>query len=602
MSQIIEEPEADVAVLGLGVAGGIVATELAVNGYKVVGIDKGPMWNYADDFATLKYDEWGIGMMRKFDHPLELYTSTLRNTRYQYANPLRRYTMPVQIISLGHGVGGAAHHYAAAMGRYGPWTYEMYSQTVSRYGLDYLTSIQPDQDMQDWPMTYQEYEPYYVEWEKCWGVVGTNQGPLVPMSVNYPLPPAPSTPAGQLFQNSTEALGYNPYPSPHALASQPYVNQYGVQVNPCVYDGWCGGLCNYACETGAKANSDFRAVPAAISSGNFTLVTNSWVYRLDVDPGTGLVSSVRYYDPMGNIHVQPAKAFMGGLWGHNTARLMLTSGIGDPYDPVTVTGSVGRGISNGVPPVYDAYSLPGASGVLNMGANAYPAGNASGGGFTLYDLTDDNFDHTGLNFIGGNMPAAGGYAGGGPSNLVLAGSSGPGSQGSTYKASLKDMYLQTKTGVSIFMPGPEIPTTAWFIDLDPHHVDAFGDPLPRETLDWSNNMYNCANYMAPKVTNILQKMGCSNVTVSPQSVAPGSYHEDSFQLHRRGGLRLGSDSATSVLNKWQQSWTTPNFFTAGEVCNTTGTYNTAGTHGMGPQCYVAAEGIKRYLNSPGPLV
>src|ERR1700733_10951364 len=105
MSQIIQEPEVDVAVLGLGVAGGIIATELATSGYTVVGIDKGPLWDYANDFSQVKYDEWGVGFMRKFDHPLELYTSTLRNTRHQFANPMRRYTIPLQVISLGHGVG-----------------------------------------------------------------------------------------------------------------------------------------------------------------------------------------------------------------------------------------------------------------------------------------------------------------------------------------------------------------------------------------------------------------------------------------------------------------------------------------------------------------
>src|SRR5580698_213185 len=123
MSSIIQEEPADVVVLGLGVAGGIVATELAVNGYKVAGVTKGPYWDYANDFATTKYDEWGILMQRKFDHPLPLQTSTLRNNSSQFALAMRRYT-PNQVISLGHGVGGAAHHYAAFMGRYGPWTYE----------------------------------------------------------------------------------------------------------------------------------------------------------------------------------------------------------------------------------------------------------------------------------------------------------------------------------------------------------------------------------------------------------------------------------------------------------------------------------------------
>ena len=74
--------------------------------------------------------------------------------------------------------------------------------------------------------------------------------------------------------SSTEALGYSPYPHVSSLASAPYMNTYGVQVNECVYDGWCGSSCNYVCRTGAKANSAFRTIPAAVKSGNFTMVLN----------------------------------------------------------------------------------------------------------------------------------------------------------------------------------------------------------------------------------------------------------------------------------------------------------------------------------------
>src|SRR6059058_6605328 len=69
----------------------------------------------------------------------------------------------------------------------------------------------------------------------------------------------------------------HPFPTVSALASQPYTNRYGVTVNPCVYEGYCGGLCDYACETGAKSNAAYRTIPAAIKSGNFTLVTNAYI-------------------------------------------------------------------------------------------------------------------------------------------------------------------------------------------------------------------------------------------------------------------------------------------------------------------------------------
>jgi gluconate 2-dehydrogenase alpha chain len=600
MSQIINHNAVDVVVLGMGVTSGTVAVELAKAGYKVVGLERGPHWSFANDFYYTKYDEWGIGFMRKFDISLAITTATLRNNSSQFALPIRRNSIGYsgQIISEGWGVGGMAQHYGGVMGRYAPWVYQMYSDTVNKYGLDFLNAAVPHQDLIDWPMTYDDYKPYYEQWEKMWGVCGTNEGPLLPGFANYsyPLPPSPTTPVATEFKNAAEALGYNPFPLPVALASQAFVNPYGVGVQQCMYDGWCAGPCNYTCETGAKANSDFRTVPAAISTGNFELRTNSYVFRLDTD-GSGNVTQVRYYDEQGNINIQPGKVFFNGLWGHNIVKLMLHSGIGNPYNPANATGSLGRGIAMGVPPPVRL-----AIGTLNnIGGNGYPAGNGYGGGYTMRDLADDNFDHKGLNFIGGAYPFVGTYLGGGPNNFAFyADQPTPDMIGGTFKASLKDAFLPTKTTMVFAPSGISPPVTDWYVDLDPHYSDRYGDPLPRLTLDWTMNEVNCANYLAPKFADILTKMGASNVQVSP--VVTTASHNPAWQAHMRGGARIGSDPATSVFNKWQQCWTSHNLFAAGEICKPTGDNTTAGTHPIGPMSYVAAEGIKKYLASPGPLV
>jgi gluconate 2-dehydrogenase alpha chain len=596
MSTIIEEEPADVVLLGLGVMSGSVAAETTAAGYKVAGIEKGPYWNYAVDFPLNKYDEWGVSMMRKFDHPLWMSTFTIRNNTTQFANPVRRYTYPIQYHALGHGVGGAAHHYGGGMGRFGPWTYQAYSETVSKYGLSFLTSVEPNQDLHDFPWTYDQYEPYYVAWEKAYGVCGTNQGPLVPMSQNFPMPEHPITPVGSIFEQATQSMGYHPYPSPSSLASQPYTNQYGIPVNECVYDGWCGESCNYVCETGAKANSAYRTIPAAVNSGNFTMALHSYIFRLDTD-ATGKATAVRYYDHAGNIHVQPGKVFFNGLWGMNLYRIMALSGIGQQYNPTTRTGSLGRGWGFG----YAPYAGTSISGTIPIGGNAYPAGNASGGGYSIFDFADDNFDHTGLNFIGGATFGAGGYLGGGPGNLSAFGSSmSPSNIGSTFKQTLKNKYLVTKQSVGATPFAPTIPSLDHYYDLDPHYVDYVGDPLCRGTFDWGNNEFNGASYLVNQFQPILQKMGAQNITKS-SNVAPGAAHVDWWGHHQRGAMRTGSDPSWAPLNAYLQSYQCENLFAAGEITNTFGTYVTAGTHPGGALSYVAAEGVKKYLQSPGML-
>ena len=191
------------------------------------------------------------------------------------------------------------------------------------------------------------------------------------------------------------------------------------------------------------------------------------------------------------------------------------------------------------------------------------------------------------------------YGPGGPNNLSLAAGSTTASMGSKYKAGLKDRCLLSTATLIGSMATPEIPTTAWWSDVDPHYVDQFGDPLPRETLDFGNNGYVGGNYLAGQVAKIFQKMGAQTLTTPAAKV--GTQHDYTLELHRRGGLRLGANSSTSPLNKYNQSWTAPNFFAVGELCSTQGNTVTAGTHSFGPECYVAAEGIEMYLKSPGEL-
>jgi gluconate 2-dehydrogenase alpha chain len=594
MSTVITHPSVDAVVLGLGALGGDLAVKLTTAGYKVVGIDKGPYWDYTTDFAPIKYDEWGIAWNRKFDHPLTLSTFTIRNNANQMALPVRRNTSS-QIHTAGHGVGGATQHYGGQMGRYSNWVYTMNSSTVSRYGLAYLNAAVPNQDIYDYPYDYNAMVPYYKDWEQAWGVCGTNQNPFQPDS-DFPMPPNPLTPTAEAFITATEALGYTPAPTPTSLASQAYMNQYGVQVNECLYDGWCGEGCNYVCEVGAKANSAYRTIPAAIKTGNLDLRVNSYVFRLDSD-SSGKITAARYYDAMGNIHVQPATAFGMALWGYNIVRLMLVSGLGTQYNPTTVTGSVGRGIAQ--PTGAPARS---STGTLAIGGNAYSAGNGQGGAAQILDLADDNFDHTGMNFIGGSRVIVGGYLGAGPGNLGIATGVNANNIGSNYKASVKNKFLPTKQTLTFSAAGMWPSVTTNFVDLDPHYTDLYGDPLSRQTLDQIANGTNCSNAQAAAYAAILTKMGATNVSSSAVQV-PQSTHLQNWSAHTRGGCRIGTDDTVSAFNMYGEQWNSPNLFAAGEITLPNGdNTTTGGTHPAGASALLVAEGIQMYLKSPSGLI
>lgn len=598
MSTTITEPAVDVAVLGLGTVGGLVATQLAVDGYKVAGIDKGPFWT-TEDFAQTKYDEWGTTIMKKFDHPLPLFTTTMRNYSDQFALPIRRYTVS-QFPANGHGVGGAAHHYSGGMNRTGPWNYTESSSTSSRYGPNFLEPTVPNADLFDYPYTYTEIEKYYVAYEAAWGMSGTNMGPLVPMSVNFPLPPHPSTPTGLAYQAGYEAAGYTSFPVVSALASQPYMNSYGVQVNECVYDGWCSCTPCYPCETGAKANTAFRAVTAGVATGKLNVALNSYISRINVDQTTGKATGVTYYDAAGNIHVQPASVVFVGLWVFNNYNLLAKSGIGVQYNPTTVTGALGRGAcNNGSSGTGTNVSAP-----LPIGYSSYQAGNGAGGGFQIYDFADDNIDHTGMAQpgIGGPSISGGSYSGNAPGDISTAVGGSSTTIGSAWKATQKNKYLHTSTTVSLAGSGVTVPTTDLLLDLDPFYNDYYGDPLTRFTETYNNNSVGVANLITPLLTPLLKAIVGSSATITVgKAAANGNSQPSSYSIHVRGGGRLGANPAYSSYNQWQQSWDVQNVFAGGELHNTTGSTVTPGTHAIGPQAYVAVDGIKQYLASPGSL-
>ena len=416
---------------------------------------------------------------------------------------------------MGHAVGGVGTHYGGGLGRFSPWSYQPVTMTKAKYGDAGYNTILSNvagghADLEDWPVTYDDMVPYYNAWEKAIGVVGnqqTGQDPFIP-NARFPMPPHPTTPYATIFKNAVQGLGYTPFDTVSGLISGGYTNQYGISRNGCVYCGWCGAKCNYPCEVGAKSSSHVTTIPAAVNSGKFDMRLESYVYRIDTD-SSGKATGIRYYDSLGQVHVQPAKVVFNGMWGFNIVRLMLLSGMGTPYDPVNHTGSLGRGLANGYSPNTSSASVK-----LNVGANAYVSGNAAGGGYNIMDLNEVNpkFSHADdLTFMGGVNLGFGGYLGGGPSTFSGHLPSRT-NFGSTWKAGLKDEKLITNVTASLSGTGPNLPLLENYVGLDPHYMDIYGDPSARITIDWDANSYRVSNYLVTKttlITDILKKDGRS---------------------------------------------------------------------------------------------
>jgi gluconate 2-dehydrogenase alpha chain len=159
-------PHRDVAIIGLGWTGSILANELTDEGLDVVAIERGPWRDTATDFAiSYAQDE----LRYRIQHELFLRPSqisvTFRNKASETALPVRNWGA----FMLGNGVGGAGIHWNAETWRFLPTDFIAKSHLTQRYGANFLPE---DMTIQDWGVTFDDLEPHYDTFEYICGTSG----------------------------------------------------------------------------------------------------------------------------------------------------------------------------------------------------------------------------------------------------------------------------------------------------------------------------------------------------------------------------------------------------------------------------------------------
>ena len=578
----------DVVVIGTGVAGSILCKELAETGLKVVGLERGRMIDPQQDFkAPYTHDELKFDRHSDIFQNLSRETITFRNAMSETALPMRE----MGSFKPGECVGGTAAHWGTHSRRFLPWDFATRSNVIERYGKG---MIPEGCTSQDWPITYEELEPYYDQFEHLYGVGGkagnlngeTQPGgnPFEgPRSREYPNPPAPQTHGGALYGKAAAAMGYSPHPNPIASMTQAYRNPYRIMLGQCLRGGFCS---SHACANGAKANPLTAVIPALAKHDNFELRPLSNVIKVNLDSDRKRATGVTYIDARGREIEQPADLVIVASYTFNNTRLLLLSGIGEPYDPVANRGVVGRNYS---------YQVGGKVALFfeDKIFNPFMGGGATG--TSIDDFNGDNFDHGGLGFIGGAWVAVN-TSGAAPIRNTPVPKGTP-RWGSGWKKAAAQYYLRS---FSIGVHGGSQSYRGNYLDLDPTYRDANGLPLIRMTFDWTDNERNLSAWIANKAAEIARTMGPSKIDINPIA---GHYSIVPYQsTHNVGGAVMGADPATSVVNKYLQSWDVSNVFVVGgsafpqnSACSPTGTIGTLA-------CW-AADSIKdRYLKQPGPLV
>jgi gluconate 2-dehydrogenase alpha chain len=585
-----KRPKTDVVIVGLGWSGSLMAEELSRAGMKVVAIERGKWRDTATDFPPgIDTDELRWGTRRGMLQPPAVETLTFRNRPDENALPVRDWSC----YQFGWNVGGAGTHWAGMTWRFNPWDFEPYTRTVQRYGKG---KLHDGLQVQDWGVTYDDLEPFYDRFEKIAGTsgkAGNLRGEKIPggnvfegpRQSEYPTPPLKVSRWQEIFTETTEKLGFHPFPVPSGNISTGYVNPLGVHMAPCTYCGYCEF---FGCGNWSKSSPQACVLPALMRRENFEVVTESEVLRVNLAEDGKTATGVTFIDRNGQIWEQPAGLVIISAYQMDNVRLMLLSGIGKPYDHKAGTGVVGRN--------YTYQTCVGAD-VYFENEKMNPFIGTGAWAVQIDDYNADNFDHADLDFIGGGGIMA--YScNGRPIGMADLVPPGTPRWGSGWKKAFTHSYQNVAT---VFAQGTSMPHKDVFLDLDPVYKDRHGQPLLRVTFDWNENDKKMAKFVTDRCEEIGKATGAPHV-VPFNSAAVTNSPYDQRSSHTIGGAVMGSDPRTSALNRYLQSWDVHNVFVLGaSAFGSNGGYNPTAT--VGALTLWAAKAIKDvYAKQPGPLV
>jgi choline dehydrogenase-like flavoprotein len=501
----------DFVIIGSGSAGGILARELSVAGFSVVVLEQGK-YRTTEQF---NHDELAVWYQNEYSggSPAED-PQTFRHDEDAVAQPTE---FPAAWYA--RTVGGSSVHFSGNFWRLRPSDFQERSLVGSIGGAD----------LADWPLSYQELEPYYtrVDWEI--GVSGA-PGPFdPPRSKPYPLPPMPIKSSGVLLERGAKKLGLHTQVAPLAILSQPYRGR-----GPCMHCGFCLG---FGCEMGAKSSTLVTMIPEAEAIGRCEIRPESTVYRIETGRD-GRVCEVLYFDAAGQEQGQRAKAVIVAANGAETPRLLLMSASAShPNGLANGSGYVGRNL------MFNSYGE--ANAWFDEPLHDYK-------GVQCSRLVQDFYETDATrNFYGGGVIDARPYLGATPINYALY-SMPPDIPrwGSAYKEALsysftRYMYMSC-AGTSLAMPSNNI-------TLDPQHKDRFGRPALRVTYRDHPDDLALANFLQGWAGAIAEAAGANKVWSKP--VAP-----QAESAHLLGTCRMGDDPQRSVVDRFHRSHEVLNLF------------------------------------------
>ncbi len=534
----------DVLIIGAGAVGGVAALPLARAGLEVVAVEAGP-WVSTRDMAPdeLRYSRGWPARLQKVNGEIPTHRP----------NASAPATSRATIHPMMNAVGGTSLHYWGQSWRLNPWDFNVVSETRRRYGA---SRIPVGSTVDDWPFGLNEIESYYDLVEREIGVsgkAGNVNGTIDPRGNifegrrrrEYPMPPLRGTGFTEKMSSAARMLGWHPFPGPAAITSQSYQGRPG-----CAYHGYCarGG-----CHINSKSSTAVSTIPKAQATGRFTVVAEARVTTIEVDK-QGRASGVNYIKD-GQEYFQPADAILLATYTYENVRtLLLSKSPAFPNGLSNNHGQVGRHY-------FSHNQTATVTALFPFNINTWYGTPSQG--VAVDDWADDNFDHSGLDFIGGGnlwvyherRPiAAASMSTWGRAPLW----------GSAWKAFIRENADRQNTS---YLQKTTLPYEDNYLDLDPVVKDPLGFPVIRITAEYKQNERRLAQFIQDKMEEWYRAAGASAIDRADIGVM-------TVTTHAYGGTRMGDNPETNVVDRWGLSHEVPNLGILGaSVMGTSGARN-----------------------------
>ncbi|MFT3701891.1 MAG: GMC family oxidoreductase [Agriterribacter sp.] len=538
----------DAIVIGSGISGGWVAKELTEKGLKTLVLERGRDVKHIKDYPTTNKFPY------EFEHRGEV-PLTIKNEApivsrcYAFREDTLHFFVrdndhpyvqekPFDWIR-GYQVGGKSLIWARQTQRWSDYDFE----GPARDGFAV-----------DWPIRYKDIAPWYSHVEKFAGISGNRDG-LKELPDGEFLPAYPLNAVEDYFR---EQVSKNYKGNRHIISARGAHLSKPQQVHFDQGRAQCQNrtLCQRGCPFGGYFSSNSSTLPWAEKTGNLTLRPFSVVHSVIYDEQKGKATGVKVIDTNTKQEIDFfAKIIFVNAAALNTNLILLNS--------ISHRFPAGLGNDNGLLGKYVAFHNYGATVSAEYeGMKEYriDGRNPVGGG---YIPRFRNVFKQETSFLRGYAAGFSAY------RKQETDSSG---FGENLKKNLLNPTLGN-WGVGSHMMGETIPKETNYVALDAAKKDSWGIPQLKISVVYDDNDEKMITDYREQLSEMFTAAGFTNITSARTEKAPG------LDIHEMGGVRMGNDPKTSLLNKWHQLHACKNVFvTDGASMTSTSTQNPSLTY------------------------